>query len=89
LVHYFTTRYTRQSKRFFHYNKQQWTTQQLAYAPTLCTATRTSEVTSTTRHKNGTGIHGPANQQQQQGGAEAGGGASGAAATADNKQYQL
>jgi hypothetical protein len=73
----------------FHYNKQQWTTQQLPYAPTLCTATRTSELTATTKHHNGTGIHGPANQQQQEGEAEARGGESGAAATANNNQHQL
>jgi hypothetical protein len=66
LVHYFTTRYTPvHQKWFFHYNKQQWTTQQLASAPTFCTATRTSEATSTTRHNNVTGIDGPSNQQQK------------------------
>jgi hypothetical protein len=90
LVHYFTTRYTRPSKGNFHYNKQQWTTQQLASAPILCTATRTREETSTTRRQNGTRINGPMNQQQEEGGgAEAGGGESGAASTANNKQQQL
>jgi hypothetical protein len=55
----------------FHNNKQQWTTQQLAAAPTVCTATRTIEETATTRHHSGTEIHGQV-RQQQQGGAEAG-----------------
>jgi hypothetical protein len=78
MVHSFTTRYIRPEKCNFHYNKQHWTTQQLASTPTVCTATRTNEATATRRHRYDIGIHEPAKQQQQKGGAEAGGGGSGA-----------
>jgi hypothetical protein len=75
-----------QQKCNFHYNKQQWTTQQLASAPTVCTATRNSEATATTRCHSGTGIH---RRAKQQGGAGAGRGEPGAAATTDPLQWRL